>query len=243
MFPSELSDILNAKGKAILNGRRSAEPEHTGVVFWGEVVDKRRTDKLIKILDEHMHAVLDAKPAEEERQQAIPNEYRPYDLEGVAPYSFRVRCGYVNPNDDPRVFELADKLGITKFMNSESLRKFASKVSGYKLERGDEGAYGQLSCYHQDDYVGLHSDWYGTAKSTHHFVDIQVHLPNRHAESHAFIYQRGQWLDGYAEVGAQPCLSVCKFPFWHMTGPLRSRPRHAGKARRWLVMTAYEIAD
>ncbi|MCG8417043.1 MAG: hypothetical protein MJE77_03745 [Proteobacteria bacterium] len=240
VFPSELADVLNAKGKAILNGRARKPVDQPSVVFWGEVVDRRKTDKLIKILDEKFYAVLSARPTDNDIIP-IPRDYRGFALDGVAPYSCRVRCGYVNKTDDPEVYELADKYGINTFMNSQSLLQFASKVTGYELAHGSDGAYGQLSCYQKGDYVGLHSDWYGTAKSTHYFVDLQIHLPNRYTESHLFIYQRGEHLNGCVDFGATPSLSVCRFPFWHMTTPLRSRPRHDAKARRWLLMTALEI--
>jgi hypothetical protein len=133
-------------------------------------------------------------------------------------------------------YHAAEEMGLVEFLQSASLRAFAERVSGFRLE-GTPGL--QAICYHPGDYVGPHNDHHPEEDHLRDgYVDLQITLCNSQVEKQYLVYEHKGWFNRTCEVSVASGISVSVLPFWHQVTPLVGK---SAEARRWLLLTSFLI--
>ncbi|HYU25436.1 MAG TPA: hypothetical protein VEO74_09555, partial [Thermoanaerobaculia bacterium] len=147
MFPIEFADLLNRRGRKLLDGagnggldvfrRRGATP----IVVFDNLIDDDVARRCIATLDEGMYP-------------SMKRMYTPVPRESLTK-TVRVRTATFNSRNS-RALAAADAMGLGPMLKSESFRRFAEVVVGEPMRRDDWGR--QIICYEPGDYSGPHND-------------------------------------------------------------------------------------
>ena len=134
---------------------------------------------------------------------------------------------------------LSKRIGLYQMLQSESLRRFAELISGYKLYPNPDL---QLHCYEHSDYSGPHNDHFPEIQRTRkEYVDLHISLCNDFVKEQLLVYEDEQHSTEVIEVGRGACIITYHLPFWHYTTPLQGKLSAPSKARRWLIICSYDI--
>jgi hypothetical protein len=242
MFPIEFADLLNRRGRKLLDGnghggldvfrRRGATP----IVVFDKLIDDDVARRCIAALDEGMY------PSLKRMHTPIPRE----SLTGMTRnYSealtktVRVRTATFNSRNS-QVLAAADAIGLGPMLKSESFRRFAEVVVGEPIRRGDWGR--QVICYEPGDYSGPHNDHHPEdVEVATGFVDVHVMFSNDAVASQLLVYEEHGFLSKSHEVAGPSGIAVYRLPFWHYTTPLIARPGREHEARRWLLLGSFDF--
>ena len=245
-FPPQFADILNARGRRLLESSREPFPQFSAdaqgpdapIAHFSDIIQRRKARALIQLLDERVFAHIDTGPDEEfPAFRPLPSGYAKYVRSWNSPYSSRLRMGNADAEEDPMMHRIARRIGLSRFMNSDTLLEFVRRVTGYRVAPRNGQVYCQVSCYCTGDYIGLHSDLHRRNGKTRHFVLCQLNLPNDAVANQMLVHQQGPYLSG-AVNHDQPGVSVLRLPFWHMATPLQPKAGHEAHARRWVAMAS-----
>lgn len=139
-----------------------------------------------------------------------------------------------------KAFRVAKDIGLTEMLSSDSLRDFASKVSGVPLASGPGM---QLIRYLEGDYVGPHNDHHPEYPNLRNgYVDLQITLCTKHVARQFLVYEQNGLLNAVHNVGITSGISISMLPFWHQVTPLEVKPGRGDDAKRWLLLASFEIA-
>ena len=156
----------------------------------------------------------------------------------LLPKTLRTTTVSLNHNRSA-VFLVAQHLGLTTMLGSESLHRFAEQVSGFSLH-GDPGL--QIIRYSTGDYIGPHNDHHPEdANLRKGFVDLQITFTNDAVDRQLFIYETKGFLNQPINVGIQSGVTVSYLPFWHQVTPLQAKPGMEEDAQRWLLLVSWGI--
>ena len=241
MFPTEFADLLNRRGRKLLDGdgngfevfrRRGATP----IVLIDKVIDDGVAQRCIADLDEAMYPTLKRMhmPIPRESLTGMKQNYSERLMKTV-----RVRTATFNSRSS-EALRAADAIGLGPMMRSETFRRFAEVVVGQPLRRDFWGR--QIICYENGDYSGPHNDHHPEDKQVRNgFVDAHIMFSNDAVASQLLVYEERGFLSRSHEVTGRSGIAVYRLPFWHYTTPLRARPGREREARRWLLLASFDF--
>jgi hypothetical protein len=242
VFPHEFADLLNRRGRKLLERgpeggyeafrRRGATP----IVLLEGVIDDDVALRSMAALDEAMY------PALQRMYTPIPREA----LTGMRRNftdslrkTVRVRTATFNSRRS-RALDAANAIGLGPMMRSESFRRFAEVVVGRPLRSDKWGR--QVICYEQGDYSGPHNDHHPESKAARNgFVDLHIMFSNEAVASQWLVYEEHGFLSASHEVASRSGIAVYRLPFWHYTTPLVARRGREAEARRWLLLGSFDF--
>ena len=241
MFPSEFADLLNRRGRKLLDGnggghdvfrRRGATP----IVLFEDVIDNAVARRCIATLDEGMY------PALKRMHTPIPRELITKMEENYTDSlrkTVRVRTATFNSRSS-QALAAADAIGLGPMLKSESFRRFAEAIVGEPLRRNHWGR--QVICYEPGDYSGPHNDHHPEHASVKNgFVDVHIMFSNDAVSSQLLVYEEHGFLSQAHEVAKPSGIAVYRLPFWHYTTPLIARRGRESEARRWLLLGSFDF--
>jgi hypothetical protein len=241
MFPKEFADLLNRRGRKLLDGdgrglevfrRRGATP----IVLFEKVIDDDVARRCIATLDGGMFASLKRMYTPIPRE-ALTKMRR--NFQESLRKTVRVRTATFNSRTS-QALTAANAIGLGAMMRSESFRRFAEVVVGAPLRRDYWGR--QVICYEQGDYSGPHNDHHPEhALVRNGFVDLHIMFSNDAVASQWLVYEERGFLSASHEVAGRSGIAVYRLPFWHYTTPLVGRPGREEKARRWLLLGSFDF--
>jgi hypothetical protein len=239
-FPSEFADLLNARGRAILERPPRFDEFHsrgrTPIAVFDDLIDDKTARRCIAALDAAMYPLLRRmhNPIPTEALTGMKKNYKE-----SLPKNVRVRTVTLNSGRS-KALDAAKEIGLSQMMKSESFLKFAEAVVGAPLQRGHWGR--QVICYERGDYSGPHNDHHPESKGSRNgFVDIHIMFSNDAVQSQWLVYEEKRFLSAAHEVGTPGGIAVYRLPFWHYTTPLVARPGRENDARRWLLLGSMDF--
>jgi hypothetical protein len=238
-FPSEFEDLLNARGRRMLNDPPQLESllkeRKTPIVFFEGVIDKGVADECVRLLDEAMY------PRLRRMHTPIPREALTNMTANYTESLFktvRVKTATINSRAS-RALEGAKEIGLDAMMLSKSFRRIAQAVTRASL-REDWWAR-QVICYEAGDYSGPHNDHHPERpEACNGFIDFHVMFSNASVAHQMLVYEQGRFLSVSREVTQKPSIAIYRLPFWHYTTPLLARPGREQSARRWLLLGSFD---
>ncbi|HEY6140971.1 MAG TPA: hypothetical protein VI670_24715 [Thermoanaerobaculia bacterium] len=242
MFPTEFADLLNRRGRKLLDGdgrghevfrRRGATP----IVLYENLIDDDTARRCIADLDRGMYPYL-------------KRMYTPIPREAIAKmkenYSdrlrktVRVRTATFN-SPKSRVLDAANAIGLGPMLASQTFLRFAEVVVGQPMRSDWWGR--QVICYEPGDYSGPHNDHHPEHDEIKNgFVDVHIMFSNDAVASQLLVYEEKGFLSRSHEVAGPSGIAVYRLPFWHYTTPLVARKGREGEARRWLLLGSFHFA-
>lgn len=235
-FPSEFSDLLNARGRRLLARPPRLEEfrtrARTPIAVFDDLIDEKTSRNCIAALDKVMFPLL------RRMHNPIPREAltgQKKNYKDRLPKTVRVRTTTLNSSRSQSL-DAAREIGLAQMMESESFRKFAEAVIGARLQENDWGR--QVICYEAGDYSGPHNDHHPESDPARYgFVDVHVMFSNEKVTSQYLVYEEKHFLSKAHDVSGRSGIAVYKLPFWHYTTPLIGKPG----ARRWLLLGSLDF--
>jgi len=235
-FPSEFADLLNARGRALLDRPPRLDEfrgrGRTPIAVFDDLIDVQTARQCIAALDAVMWPFL------RRMHNPIPREAltgQKKNYKDQLPKTVRVRTATLN-SARSKSLDAAKEIGLSQMMESESFRRFAEAVVGARLQENDWGR--QVICYEQGDYSGPHNDHHPESKIARNgFVDVHIMFSNEAVQSQWLVYEEKHFLSKSHDVSAPSGIAVYKLPFWHYTTPLIGKPG----ARRWLLLGSLDF--
>jgi hypothetical protein len=233
VFPADLDGILHRSREVPPVRTATSASGHLTVVR--DVFSEPQVDRMIALLDEAMYPALRRMwvpiPAE-----AITRMRRNYCE--VLPKTTRLRTGNLDPGRSA-AFQVGRRIGLVEMMRCEPLRRLGSAITGRRLRAGPNC---QVLCYDAGDYTGPHNDHHPENPELRDgYVDVHIALSNRAVAHQWLVYEEGGYLTNMVDIASRSAILGYRLPFWHYTTPLVARPRHEHEARRWLLLSTYEI--
>lgn len=241
MFPNEFADLLNRRGRKLLDGdsrgldvfrRRGITP----IVLLENVIDNDVARRCMAALDGGMYASLKRMhtPVPREALTKMKENYSEALRKTV-----RVRTATFNSRAS-QALEAANAIGLGPMMGSESFHRFAEVVVGEPIRRDWWGR--QVICYEPGDYSGPHNDHHPEDDCLRNgFVDMHIMFSNDAVASQLLVYEEGGFLSASHEVAGRSGIAVYRLPFWHYTTPLMARRGREREARRWLLLGSFDF--
>ena len=239
MFPAEFADLLNRRGRRLLDSPQKIEAFHrrgaTPIVLFEDFIRPDVARRCIAALDEAMYPVL------QRMRDPIPRERllkQKKNYSETLKKTVRVKTATLNSSKS-RALDAARTIGLAAMMRSETFRRFGECVVGAPLRRDQWGR--QVICYEQGDYSGPHNDHHPESKEARNgFVDLHVMFSNDAVASQWLVYEERGFLSASHEVGGRSGIAVYRLPFWHYTTPLVGRKGREAQARRWLLLGSFD---
>jgi hypothetical protein len=238
-FPSELDDLLNARGRRLLADPPQLEAlmakRQTPIVFLEGVIDQGIARECIRLLDEALYPRMRRMevPIAREAVTAMKRNY----TERLAK-TVRVRTATFN-SARSKVLDTAREIGLAAMMSSASFRRVAQAVTRAPLSKTAGGR--QVICYQSGDYSGPHNDHHPEDKGTcNGFLDLHVMFSNDAVAQQLLVYEERGYLSRAHDVSGKSSIAIYRLPFWHYTTPLVARPGREAAARRWLLLGSFD---
>src|ERR1051325_2768543 len=242
MFPTEFADLLNRRGRKLLDGdgrghevfrRRGATP----IVLYENLIDDDTARRCIADLDRGMYPYL-------------KRMYTPIPREAIAKmkenYSdrlrktVRVRTATFN-SPKSRVLDAANAIGFGPMLASQTFLRCAEVVVGQPMRSDWWGR--QVICYEPGDYSGPHNDHHPEHDEIKNgFVDVHIMFSNDAVASQLLVYEEKGFLSRSHEVAGPSGIAVSPPPFGPYAPPLLARKGREGEARRWLLLGSFHFA-
>jgi len=241
MFPQEFADLLNRKGRKILEAPQKIDAFHrrgaTPIIVFEDFIDPAIARRCIAALDEAMYPFL------KRMHDPIPRErllQQKKNYSETLKKTVRVKTATLNSSKS-QALDAARAIGLAEMMSSDSFRRFGEAVVGAPLRRNHWGR--QVICYEQGDYSGPHNDHHPeSAVARNGFVDLHIMFSNDAVASQWLVYEERGFLSASHEVARRSGIAVYRLPFWHYTTPLVGRRGREGEARRWLLLGSFDYA-
>jgi hypothetical protein len=237
-FPSEFSDLLTQRGQQILKAPDKSQQFNNGKGYFANYPDllrRREATACMRLLDNYFYDFLRVE------QREIPPESITRMKENYSDTlnkTMHIKTATLN-RKGTRAYVAAEELGLVRMMRSESFRRFAEAVTGYKLHRDLNM---QVSCYEQGDYAGPHNDHHPEYPSIRNgYIDFHVMFANSAVDHHYLVYAVNGHFSKIVDINVHGAISVYKLPFWHYTTPLAAKPGKENLARRWLLLGSFVI--
>jgi hypothetical protein len=238
-FPSELDDLLNARGRRLLAEAPKFEEliarRRTPIVFLEGVIDRDVARDCVRLLDEALYPRmrrLDV-PIPRETVTDMTSNYTEQLAKTV-----RVRTATFN-SARSKVLDAAREIGLEAMMSSASFLRAAQAATRSTLDGKASGR--QVICYQSGDYSGPHNDHHPEDEGTcNGFVDLHIMFSNDAVAQQLLVYEQRGFFSSAHEVSGRPSIAIYRLPFWHYTTPLVARPGREADARRWLLLGSFD---
>jgi hypothetical protein len=239
-FPSEFADLLNARGRALIDNPPRLDVfrarGRTPIAVFDDLIDEKTARRCIAALDAVMYPFLRRMHTPIPRE-ALTGQKKNY--KDLLPKTVRVRTATMNSSRS-KSLDAAREIGLAQMMESESFRRFAEAVVGAPLQENDWGR--QVICYEQGDYSGPHNDHHPESEIARNgFVDIHIMFSNAAVKSQYLVYEENGFLSKAHDVSGRSGIAVYRLPFWHYTTPLVGRAGRETEARRWLLLGSLDF--
>ena len=236
LFPSEFADLLNARGRALLDKPPRLDVFRgrgkTPIAVFDDLIDDKMARRCIAALDAVMYPFLRRMHTPIPRE-ALTGQKKNY--KDRLPKTVRVRTATLN-SARSKSLDAAREIGLSQMMESESFRRFAEGVVGARLQENNWGR--QVICYEAGDYSGPHNDHHPESEIARNgFVDVHVMFSNDAVQSQFLVYEEKHFLSKSHDVSGHSGIAVYRLPFWHYTTPLIGKPG----ARRWLLLGSLDF--
>ncbi len=235
-FPSELEELLSARGRRVLAGQDElCGALAAGLRFVGAagLLDARQSRAVLGLLESAMRGGLTPMetPIPERTISGMKKNYREQ-----LPKTVRVRTATM-ASARSRGSRLAEELGLTALLRSDSFHALAQALSGYRLRR-KRGT--QVLCYQANDYSGPHNDHHPEEPEARGgYVDLHLSFSNEAVEHQWLVYEYQGHLSQVRSVATLGGLSCYRLPLWHYTTPLSAKPGRLKDARRWVLLGTF----
>jgi len=135
-------------------------------------------------------------------------------------------------------YEMAQKTGLLRMLDSVSFKVFGENVTGKKFGNKENN---QVICYENGDYVSPHNDHHPENDNVKNgYYDIHIMLSNKHVKHQLLVCENKRYLNAHYDISVPAAVAVYRLPFWHYTTPLIARTGSEPLARRWLLLGSYE---
>ncbi|HKO59006.1 MAG TPA: hypothetical protein VJ276_24280 [Thermoanaerobaculia bacterium] len=240
MFPHEFADLLNARGRKLLDEPPRFEVFRkrgmTPIVVLSDLIDDAVAKRCIRALDEAFYPLLKRMHTPIPRE-AITKMKKNYS--DSLRKTVRVKTCTLNSRKS-YALDAGRAVGLSQMMQSQSFLRFAEAVVGAPLNAGHWGR--QVICYEQGDYSGPHNDHHPESEAARNgFVDLHIMFSNDAVQSQWLVYEERGFLSQSHEVAKTSGIAVYRLPFWHYTTPLVGRPGREAEARRWLLLGSFDF--
>ena len=238
-FPSEFADLLNKRGRRLIENPPRLDvfrtKRATPIVVFDDLIDTGMARRCIELLDRAMYPVV------RRMETPIPREWissMKKNYSDSLKKTLRVKTAMLNASKS-RATDAAREIGLAQMMGSKSFRAFAEAIVGMPVER----KWGrQIICYEQGDYSGPHNDHHPESDSAKNgFVDLHIMFSNDAVGAQRLVYEERGFLSASHEVSGPSGIAVYRLPFWHYTTPLVGRPGREAEARRWLLLGSFDF--
>jgi hypothetical protein len=238
-FPTELDDLLNARGRRLLASaprfEELAARRETPIVFLEGVIDRDVARDCVRLLDEALHPLMRRMDVPIPRESVTEMETNYTETLGK---TMRVRTATFNSRRS-KVLDAAREIGLAQMMTSASFHGAAQAVTRSPLSASIGGR--QVICYHAGDYSGAHNDHHPEDEGTcNGFVDLHLMFSNDAVAQQLLVYENRRYFSSSHEVSGKPSIAIYKLPFWHYTTPLVARRGQESRARRWLLLGSFD---
>jgi hypothetical protein len=240
MFPHEFADLLNTRGRKLLDDpprfdvfrKRGATP----IVVLTDLIDDDVAKRCIGALDGAFYPLLRRMHTPIPRE-AITGMKKNYT--DTLRKTVRVKTATLNSRRS-QALDAGRDVGLSQMMESQSFLRFAEAVVGAPLNAAHWGR--QVICYEQGDYSGPHNDHHPESEVARNgFVDLHIMFSNDAVQSQWLVYEERGFLSQSHEVAKPAGIAVYRLPFWHYTTPLVARAGREREARRWLLLGSFDF--
>ena len=133
--------------------------------------------------------------------------------------------------------QLAEEIGLTTMLRSESFHALAEALSGYRL-REKRGT--QVLCYQANDYSGPHNDHHPEERDAiAGYTDLHLSFSNDAVDHQWLVYEHAGHLGQIRSVATLGGVTCYRLPLWHYSTPLSARPGELKDARRWVLLGTF----
>jgi hypothetical protein len=235
-FPDELEDLLSPRGRRVLAGKDplcGALAQGLRFLAATDLLDAGRARGVLSLLERALRGSLTLME-EPIPLEAISGMTRNYSER--LPKAVRVRTALM-ASARSMGSRLAQEIGLTAMLRSESFHALAQALSGYKL-RKKRGT--QILCYQANDYSGPHNDHHPEEPDARDgYIDLHLSFANQAVEHQWLVYEYQGHLSQVRSVATLGGLSCYRLPLWHYTTPLAARPGKLADARRWVLLGTF----
>ena len=235
-FPSELEELLSARGRRVLAGKDDlCGALAQGLRFVGatDLLDAKRSRAALGLLESAMRGGLTLmdEPIPPRALSGMKKNYRER-----LPKAVRMRTAMM-ASSRSRGSRLAQELGLTAMLRSDSFHALAQALSGYRLRR-KRGT--QVLCYQSNDYAGPHNDHHPEEPDARDgYIDLHLSFCNEAVDHQWLVYEHEGHLSQVRSVATLGGLSCYRLPLWHYTTPLSAKPGRLRDARRWVLLGTF----
>jgi hypothetical protein len=232
-FPAEFADLLTAKGRRILD--RGAARDDPLIYLSGMIAPATALAAhalLERALRPHLAPMERAIPPESITRQTRNHQERLIK-------TVRNRTAYLESRRS-RAWAAAERIGLIRLLRSESLRRFAERISGTTLDPKN----GQQAIrYGPGDYAGPHTDHHPEEpRAAGGYLDVHISLGHPDVQHQYLVWAEAGHFMRIVDVSRPGGLALYRLPLWHYTTPLVAR-RKAGAASRWVLLATYLYAQ
>ena len=240
MFPHEFADLLNARGRRLIDSPQRFDVFHkrgeTPVIVLSDLIDDATAKRCIQTLDQAFYPLLRRMHTPIPRE-AITGMKKNYS--DTLRKTVRVKTATLNSRKS-QALDAGRSTGLSQMMESQSFLRFAECIVGSPLNDAHWGR--QVICYERGDYSGPHNDHHPESPVARNgFVDLHIMFSNDAVQSQWLVYEERGFLSQSHEVGTTSGIAVYRLPFWHYTTPLVARPGREKDARRWLLLGSFDF--
>lgn len=240
-FPTEFADLLSPQGRKAFAGKTGlagalANPR-TRFLHLPGLMSRATVAGILGLLERRLgpHLVEMSEPVPPE---IIGGMRRNND--DWLPKVMRVRTAYLE-NRREAAFSVAEDIGLTGMMNSESFVAFAEMLAGRQLS-SRRGA--QVIAYGAGDYTGPHTDHYPELKAARAgYLDVHLSFANSAVATQSIVYAKAGHFTEVADMALPSVINAYRLPFWHYVTPLQAKRGQAARARRWLLLGTFLYKD
>ena len=237
-FPAEFADLLDRRGRALLEAGRPLPQFRTAratpLAYFDRFIPRDRASAAVAILDRALY------PRLRRVAEPVPPDWRRRQRKNFSESlgkTLRNATASLNARGTS-AWRAARDCGLIAMMRSASFRRFAEVVTGHALVPNGR----QVICYRHGDFVGPHNDHHPEeAHLRDGFVDVHLMFNNADVKTQTLVYERRGFLSEAVALDRPSGITVYRLPFWHYVSPLVARPGREATARRWLILGSFEI--
>lgn len=225
-FPAEFADLLSPRG------RRFAGPPADPFFADAGLIDPTKAKAAFALLERALSPVV--RPM----AYAIPPETitgQTRNYQERLPKTVRVATANIDAAR-AKATRIADEIGLTAMMRSQSYLEFAAKLAGRALDP----AFGrQVLRYAPGDYAGPHTDHHPEEpRAKGGYFDLHLTFAGGGAKRQLLVYAKDGHLTETVDIAVAGGVTAYRLPFWHYTTPLEG----GNRATRWVVLGTFFYA-
>jgi hypothetical protein len=238
-FPREFADLLNHRGRRMLEGRvpgAAGALERSYFTALAGAVDTGKASGALRLLEAHVAPHL-VRLDQGIPPESITGQTRNHQERLIK--TVRVGTAYLERRG-ARASQAAERIGLVAMTGSETWHRFAEMLAGRALDRKSGR---QVLCYGPGDYAGPHTDHHPEdPRARGGYVDMHLTLAGAGVAHQWLVYAEGGHFRHVRDVNTAGGITAYRLPFWHYTTPLVAKPGRERAAHRWVVLGTFRYA-